>query len=411
MMTLRLVFLLLALVMTSGCRPVQPVKRGTLLPSEVYVWQRVWRPEVGMSVVKAKDWVQTYHLLAAEMRFEKGEAKVQRIRVDPAAMEGRRVGLVVRIFGSAAKTGWDERAMKPVVDLMRSLVAEWQGRGLVEVQLDYDCPDSKLADYARLLMAVRTQLSPLKVTCTALPSWLPQKDFPRLAALVPGYVLQVHSLHLPEGRQQAVALVDLAETKLAVERAVKIGVPFRVALPTYSCVVEFNAEGKVREVYAEDVPETLPLSSPSYVVLDADAYGMADLVSHWRAEAPALLESVVWYRLPVVGDRMNWPLEVLEKVMQGTPLKRGWSTSLEVSEAGHREIKIEQTGDAPDDLPPVVRVTWTGGEPLAADGLMGYQVAEMGPGILALKLVNPGRMPRALPGTKLVIGWLRVEGE
>lgn len=398
---------LTALVL-SGCKP-EP-KRFVPLPTEVYVWQRAWKPELAESVEQSKSWVQTYHLLMAEVGFEKGKGKITRIQADPTVMKSQKVGLVLRVFPSAAKTGWGAEATKLVVDLAKETVSAWPAGNVAELQLDYDCPDSKLVDYIRLLTEVKAALFPLKVTCTVLPSWLRQKEFSALAAIVPGYVLQVHSLHLPKTQDKAVALVDLAETRNALAQAVTIGVPFRVALPTYSCVVEFDPAGKVREVYAEDVPQALPLQSANYVVLDADAYGMADLVSRWRTEASPLLQSVVWYRLPVAQDRLNWPLDVLAKVALGESLKRGWLAHCKKQEAGHVEVVIEQAGDAPDDLPTLVTLHWAGSEAVGADALGGYQVVESAAGYLSLKLVNPGRMPRVGSGTKRVIGWLRVEG-
>lgn len=397
---------ILTAIALSGCKP--DPKRAVPLPSEVYVWQRIWTAELAESVEQSKTWVQTYHLLAAEVRFEKGKGKITRIQTNPTFMKAQKVGLVIRIFPSAAKTGWDAGAIEFVVDLIHELVSTWPDGNVVELQLDYDCPESKLADYARLLTAVKAILSPLKVSCTALPSWLWQKEFPGLAALVSGYVLQVHSLHLPDPKGQQVALVDLAETEEAMRRAVEIGVPFRVALPTYSCVVEFHASGKVREVYAEDVPQELPLHSAHYLVLDSDAYGMANLVSRWRAEASPLLQAVVWYRLPTVRDRLNWSAEVLAKVAQGQSLKRVWRAHCIQKEEGHVEIVIEQAGEAPDDLPPQVMLRWAGPEADASDALAGYQIVESAPGYVCMKLVNPGRMSRVACGTKRVIGWLRV---
>lgn len=371
-----LLLLMAAVLCQPACRP-EPGKRAVPLPSEVYIWQRGWKPEIGESIASSKSWVQAYHLLAAEVRFDGSKASILKLKPGVEDLRGCKVGLVIRIFPSAAKTGWDPPAIATVTGLVQELVAEWPTGQVCEVQLDYDCPDSKLADYLRLLKAVQGSVSPLKITCTTLPSWLAQKGFSELAAAVPGYVLQVHSLHLPEpGQRGRASLVDLEEVRQAVARAVALGVPFRVALPTYSCVVEFNAGGKVHEVYAEDVPPALALHGASYEVLDADAYRMEALVAQWRAEASPLMQAVVWYRLPVKGDRLNWPLETLAHIVQGQSLTRGWLAKVETRDGGHGEIVIEQTGDAPDDLPGQVTLRWTGGALSGADGLRGYRVLE-----------------------------------
>lgn len=400
----------------TGCRPLAPEPRTVPLQTQAYIWQRAWKPEILDSIRSSRSWIGQYDVLAAEMRLDAGKPKVTRMGVDKAALleSAVPVGLVIRIFPSVARTGWDAASVAVVVELAEALVRDWPAGSLKELQLDYDCPESKLPDFTRLLKAVKVRLAslpgPVPVTCTALPSWLKQAAFSTLAREVPGYVLQVHSLHLPESRDRLVTLVDLPETDWAVKRVVEIGVPFRVALPTYSCVVEFDAAGKVREVYAEDVPVSLPLQSSAYVVLDADALALSDFVNRWRREASPLMTGVIWYRLPVAGDRMNWPLEVFRKVAQGEVLKQGWQVRVEPQPEGHAQVVIEATGDVPEDLPRYLRLSWPGGAEAAADGLGGYRVKEVGPGFLTLELMNPAKMPRAMPGVKRVAGWLRVEG-
>lgn len=409
--------LLLGLGLLS-CRPQTPSvsSRTEPLPSEVYVWQRQWSADVMDSVLKSQPWLERYHFLAAEVSFAEGKPTplVTRISCDANAImnAGVKVGVVIRIFPSAAQTKWNEDAVPAIKELADSLVQEWPQGGVSEVQIDYDCPESKLADYALLLRGLRQHFegTGIAVSCTALPTWLKHREFVSLAHLVPDYVLQVHSLHLPDAKTQRGSLVDLQETKAAVAKAVEIGVPFRVALPTYSCVVDFSPNGKVREVYAEDVPKTLPLQSANYLVLDSDAYALSDLVQQWQAHAPALMRSVIWYRLPIARDRLNWSLEVLQKLVQKQSLRRGWGAQVIArSEAGYSEVVLNQSGDAPDDAPAHVTLSWAGSEQAVGDGLRGYQVTRSVPGVMILSASEVSRRARLPPGEKLVIGWLRFE--
>jgi hypothetical protein len=193
----------------------------------------------------------------------------------------------------------------------------------------------------------------------------------------------------------------------AVARAVEIGVPFRVALPTYSCVVVFDQKGMVKDVHGEDLPAGLSLSGENHAVLDADAYAISALVADWRRNAPDLLRSVIWYRLPVPTDRLNWPVETFEKVVRGDSLKRGWSVKLEARPEGHHEVILLQNGDAPDDLPRDIEITHVE----AADGLRGYLVEGQPPGAIQLHLANPARFGRIRPGERIVAGWVRTTGK
>ncbi len=202
--------------------------------------------------------------------------------------------------------------------------------------------------------------------------------------------------------------MDMSETRTAVQRAVELGVPFRVALPTYSCVVEFADDGRVREVHGEDMPAGLALSGRKYAVLDSDAYALAELVAEWKAHASALMQAVIWYRLPVSRDRLNWPASLLPKVAAGEPLKRGWTVSVRPAPEGHDEIVLKQAGDAPDDLPHEVIVSWKGGEVEGCDGLRGYTVQSHASGRLVLWLGQPARFGRVRAGEEIVAGWLRL---
>jgi hypothetical protein len=392
----------------AGCGRDEPYQRTSPLPHEAFVWQRVWTPEVRAAVEGAE--MEKLHVLAAEVRFEGKRTVETRIAVPwPALNRFRdRLGVVIRIHASAAATKWDSDACDMVLHLARSILtqANEAGLGPAEYQIDYDCPVSKLNDYTKLLKHLRSRLPPETVRITALPAWLADVHAPELLHLSPGYVLQVHSLHLPrDGR--LTGLIDYDEARSAISRAVEIGVPFRVALPTYSCVVEFADDGRVKDVHGEDIPAGFSLASDRHAVLDSDAYALAGLVIEWQRHASEKLQSVIWYRLPVSTDRLNWPAEVLPKIMRGEQLKRGWSVQLEPSPEGHQEVVLLQQGDAPDDLPRQIQITHTE----AADGLRGYVVEGQPPGTIVLRLASPSRFGRVRPGGKITAGWIRSGGQ
>lgn len=367
----------------------------------------MWTPEVSREVRGAT--MRWLHVLAVEVRFDGEKPVITTIEPDWKALSGYlgQTGAVIRIHASAAKTEWNPKAVQAVQTL---LDATWQrfsaaGVTLEEIQLDYDCPEARLADYTRLLRVLRTKWSDL-LKVTALPAWLEHAETRKLLALSPGYVLQVHSLRLPRHGGQF-TLMDEAEARSAVARAVEIGVPFRVALPTYSCVIVFDEKGVVKDVHGEDLPAGLSLSGEKHAVLDADAYAISALVADWRRNVPDLLRSVIWYRLPVPTDRLNWPVETFEKVVRGDSLKRGWSVKLEARHEGHHEVILLQNGDAPDDLPRDLEITHVE----AADGLRGYLVQGQPSGTIQLHLARPSRFGRIRPGERIVAGWVRTTGQ
>jgi hypothetical protein len=391
-------------------------KPRPLLPHQAYVWQRQWRPAVSEAIRTASGEIGSFSLLAAEMQWKNGTPEIRRITPDWAVLRELKAppGVVLRVFPSLAPTGWSPPAVDSLSDLIAKLSTDFRSNNVPigEVQIDYDCPESKLADFLRLVRELKRRHPTLTLSITALPTWLPQSDFAQLAREVPGYVLQVHSLQLPKSRDRLVTLCDPAEACGAVQRAANLRVPFRVALPTYSCVVVFDSSGKVTEVYAEDLPSGFPQTSDPFIVMDADAYDCAGLISTWQRTGPAELQSIIWYRLPVESDRLNWTWPTLAKLIRNQPLRRGWKIDATRNPASqHHVITVRNDGDAPDDFPRLISVRAESSRIAASDGLRGYVAEPQPDASVRFRLTNPAMHPRVPPGTSVTIGWCRTTSE
>jgi hypothetical protein len=385
------------------------------LTHQAYVWQRVWRPEISEALRTAVHDIESFSLLSAEMQWKNGAPEIRRFTPDWATLRELKKppGIVIRVFPSVAATAWNSPATDALLGLIGQLMDDFRANTVPvrDVQLDYDCPESKLGDFIRLVRELKQRHPQLSLSITALPAWLTRKEFATLAGEIPGYVLQVHSLHLPQSRSGLVTLCDPAAARAAVQRAGALKIPFRVALPTYSCVVTFDAAGKVTEVYGEDLPSSFPQTADPFIVMDADAFQCAALVSEWQKTGPAELKSVVWYRLPVKSDRLNWPWPTLAKVCRGEVLRRGWKIETPLQVSSHRDIVLHNDGDAPDDLPRVVVVRAQDGGIAASDGLRGYAATPQPDGRVRWLLENPSMHPRVPPGGQRIIGWCRTADE
>jgi len=399
----------------------RPPRRTTgSLPQEAYVWQRAWGPEVRDSLRRTSD-LAGLVILAAEVDLSTDPPRVTRAAYDAGALRGRPVGLAVRIGRFARRDGGTRRfAETPeltdrLARLAQRLTAEAREQGLQvrEFQLDYDCPESRLDDYPVLVQAVREALPqrpPVPVTITALPSWLRhRRDLGRLLRAADGWVLQVHSVEPPRRPDEAIELCDPQAARRAVEAAARFRKPFRVALPTYSYLIAFAPAGDLLGVSAEG---PLPSWPPGALVRMArsDPGAMAGLVRDWTADRPEELAGVIWYRLPVAGDRLNWPWPAFEAVRQGRPPRRGLRTVQRTPEPGLVEIDLLNAGEAEADWPVRVDLSWNAGDLLAADGLAGYRILRTGPRALRLeRSTTPWDRPLR-PGERRKVGWLRFAG-
>ena len=381
------------------------------LPQEAYVWQRQWTPAVREAVGRAEG-LSRLVTLGAEVDFRREPVRVARVPFDPALKAaGRPVGAALRIHTFPGRFTDSPEAVRLVVRLSQGLAAEArkQGLALAEIQLDYDCPESRLDDYPALIAAVREAVRPVPVTVTALPSWLRrQRAFERVAAAADGYVLQVHFLDPIAKAGDPLVLCDPDAARQAVERAARFRRPFRVALPTYGYQVVFGADGRRAGVAAEG-PPILPPSGGTVRTVRSDPAAMAGLVRGWTADRPAALAGIVWYRLPSAGDRLNWPGPTFEAVRAGRIPRAEVAAEARSPSPGLIEIDLVNRGEAEAPWPGLLRVGWRDLRLMAADGLSGYRVGPDGPGGARIERRDRPEDP-SRPGDRRTIAWLRFDG-
>lgn len=245
----------------------------------------------------------------------------------------------------------------------------------------------------------------MPLVITALPSWLSRDSFGALVQATDGYVLQVHSLERPRGPDDATAvLCDPKRARQAVERAARFGVPFRVALPTYGYRLVFDAQGRFAGASAEGPPTTSPPGGVQRV-LSADPVAMSDLVAQWTADRPALLTGILWYRMPVEGDRWNWRWSTLEAVMAGHAPKDSVTASLIAREPGLLDLQIANEGTGDRIGPLGIHVVSRPGSVVGSDAVRGFRAVAAGDG----DLLFTNASCRLRSGDRAIIGWMRIE--
>ncbi|MGD8453345.1 MAG: DUF3142 domain-containing protein [Phycisphaerae bacterium] len=393
--------------------PAGPRASGTLA-HEAYVWQRAWDAGVHRAVDCASSGVRALHVLGAEVAWTDGQAHVVRVPIDYETLRNcdAHIGLVLRIgpyngpFAESDKTA----------HLLADLVADLRGRAadagvcVEELQIDFDCATSKLDGYRTWLSALRPAAASLKLVITALPTWLTADAFRPLAETTDGFVLQVHSLNRPEHVNDPLTLCDPQEAAAAVERAGRIGVPFRVALPTYGYYVAFDANGRFVGLRAEGPAITWPAGT-DVRTLRAEPASLATLVAAWNTDRPATMNGIIWYRLPTNDDELNWHWRTLQTVMTGRipqPLLHPRSAS---SAPGLAELSLTNDGDADAPPPTTITARWTGTRLIAGDGLGGYELASTtaDTAVFRRKSETAGRW--IAPEEGRPIGWLRFEAD
>jgi hypothetical protein len=323
-------------------------------------------------------------VLAAEVSWDGDGPVVHRVAHGPVGA----AALVVRIAVPPEGT-----------DLGRAvggLIGELAARGPREVQLDVDWPTRRLGEAAAAVRALRAAAAPVPLTVTTLASWL---DEPRaLRAVVQaadGYVLQLHALD-PRRRDGSVLVPDASDR---VEQAAALGVPFRAALPTYRYRVARRPDGTVAAIAAEQGRLLAPPGG-EVVTFGADPREVGDLVAALQRDRPALLEALIWFRLPVASDQEAWAWPTLAAVREGRVPSGEARIDVAAEPGGAWTLTVRNVGD--DELAlPALRVA----SPVAvADAVGGYRWAAG-----ERRFAAPSE--RLRPGATRVVGWVRGPGQ
>jgi hypothetical protein len=380
------------------------------MPQAAYVWQRAWDDPVRDAIFDHQESFAEMVVLAAEVNWHGRSPQVVHVPLDYSVLAQLKtsVGLALRIGAFGGAFGASEESTIWLSRFAQSLVEEARTNHLKvpELQIDFDCAESKLDGYRTWVTAIRQQVAPVPVVITALPAWLRHSTFRRLAASSDGYVLQVHSLARPRTLDSPFSLCDANVARQAVERAALLGKEFRVALPTYGYVLAFDAQGRFAGLSAEGPARAWP-TNYSMREVRADPAAMSGLVSGWTINRPAAMRGLIWYRLPVEGDRMNWHWPTLAAVMEGKSPHASVKVEKREPQPGLVELALVNEGQGDFTAPAKVTLRWTDARLSASDAFLGFEVAKSSTNLI--RFVSTAEFGRVGPGERRPFGWVRLD--
>ena len=143
------------------------------LPQQAYVWQRVWNDPVREAILGASLDVSGLVVLGAEVQWTREGFKKYPVGFDGAALRqaGVPVGLAIRVHEAKAGLGAEQaRAVAAQIEEALERAAR-ASLPVNEVQVDLDCPASRLDGYRRWLPSLRGATGGARLTFTALPSY------------------------------------------------------------------------------------------------------------------------------------------------------------------------------------------------------------------------------------------------
>lgn len=378
----------LVLLALSACqRPVSD------LPNDAYIWQRRWTPALQDALAAGADAVRTWRVLVAEMSA--GGRWIDAQPDLPAlAAAGRPAWMVLRLDGRV-----DALNVQDTTARITAASRAWRDAGVqwAGVEIDYDCPTSKLPAYREFLAALKNRLeSSTALSITTLPTWLNSPELDALLKVPDEAVLQVHAVMNPT---QGLFNADRASAWIEAF-ARRTQRPWRVALPTYGSRVSWDDDGNISAIESER-PALTPAGRASELV--AAPAAMAAFADHIRQDPPAGLSGLVWFRLPTAQDQRAWSLPTWRAVLLRQPLNPVLQVTAQPAAAdGTLDLMLSNTGNADTTLPITIR--WNG-VCRGGDGINGYTLERDGAGGYLRR--GPDGLLRA--GSSRNIGWIRCE--
>jgi hypothetical protein len=392
------------------------------LSQDAYVWQRAWDEPVRRSVSEYGSNFSSFVVLSAEVTWTESRPRVVHMRLDypSLAIAHSGVGLAMRIGAYRGPFSTNGQTARFLSNLALSLVSESKAARITprELQIDFDCAESKLDGYRLWVETIRRKVAPLPLTITALPAWLNQPAFGRLVAASDGYVLQVHSLERPASIDAPFTLCDPAAALRAVQIASRFNVPFRVALPTYGYLIAFDRNGRFVGLSAEGPAKTWPegvqlrevRSEPLQLL--ALVRALSTNISSAITGRKSPLQGIVWYRLPNSDDIFNWRWPTLCAMMQMRSPKKSLRAEPRRVEAGLVDINLVNDGELDISSRLAIEVRWSregGARLVAGDGLRGFELVDAGPS--TARFITKQQSFRLPAGERQVIGWLRLSAD
>lgn len=357
-MKISLTCLLLLLMVMACAKP-----SSTELPHDSYIWQRVWTPALLESIRISAPYIRQWRVLAAENEIG-NVFRVMKIDTGVLRETAKEVTPVFRLNGGLPIPESAEQVILKTARVWRQANLNISG-----IEIDYDCPTSKLAVYMQFLSKLSPALhkNGLKLNITALPTWLNSLALVKLLSVSDEVVLQTHAVLNPTQ-----GLFDAKQALAWIKAFAAISpVPFRVALPNYGSRVVWNAAGHIVNVESESSEGVVDAYAAE---LSADPLSVAEFVSVLKQSSVDHLVGLAWFRLPTAADVRAWSLQTWLAVLKGEALTPRFSAQAKSSENNTTFDILLSNDSAIDGIAPhLIRLQANLGHCLLADGLNHYQ--------------------------------------
>jgi len=217
-----------------------------------------------------------------------------------------------------------------------------------EVQIDFDCSDRRLSDYAGFLAKCRARIAPIRLSATALAGWSKAQAFEKLQAGVDSLMPMFYDL-VPDAPSEvragrALPLVDAASLANQIESWRTCRIPWFAGVPNFARITVFDREGRSRghlrewdwdsicfnpvlALRAQPAPGVTLLQAGSDAVLVNTPVSKGETIACRRPDLVQLAQTLAVaekagatgaaiFRLPGAGSQGGWSLRQMDTLLR-----------------------------------------------------------------------------------------------
>jgi len=175
--------------------------------------------------------------------------------------------------------------------------AERSGLRVAGVQLDLDCPTSRLSKYADLLHRIHAGLTPRTtvLSITALPTWYRSGNLARVLAEIDFAAPQYYEANVGASRSEYATVSQLRNTEDGLASAGWRGAPFFAGIPAYGHALVYSGSGRLVGAF-HDMGLTEAIRSRKFRLeraFGADEHGQPATKSNYSGEDVYELRAMV----------------------------------------------------------------------------------------------------------------------
>lgn len=328
----------------------------------IYIWQRNWTPLINESITAISKETNQFIVLAGQGNISKGQLSLVPVNIDWSAFGSNKAEVTIALrFSTPLKALFQRNqygeVARIVADLVRYQEAQSKEVKIKGVQFDYDCPTSKLMDYAQFLQMIRKELDGYQIAIISLPTWLSSPDFKNVVHETDYYVLQLYSFEIPQSPQAKREIFLEYKAFSYIKQAKSLNHPFQIALPTYGYEVAFDQKGKFIGLRAETDSVVWGPEAQVFIEMTQSSQ-ILNFLNKFRNDAPKNFQGLCWFRLPSKSDEFNWDIKTLAAIMEDRPPERNIKAEFVSKDNDLYELYFENDGEENLNNPVHLDVRW-----------------------------------------------------